>query len=169
MAHAGVDRVVLQNAHLYGRLDEYFAEAVRRYPDKFIGLASVDESRADTGVEVSRLRRSVRELGLRGLYYANRGLFLERYRRGFDDPTFDGFWTEVRRLGIPVFWEIQAIPEPTQENLLKEVERLNRWNVERNCTYRQSLEYLTLNLDFLTPSELDLILGGNVLRLFKAF
>ncbi len=127
MAHAGVDCAVLQNAHLYGRLDEYFAEAMRRYPGKFIGLASVDEARADSPEELGRLRRSVTELRLPGLYYANRGLFTQGYRRGFDDESFEGFWEEVRRLRIPVFWEIQGVPEPSRENLLKELERLNRW------------------------------------------
>lgn len=246
MAHAGVDRAVLQNALLYGRLDDYFAEAVRRYPDRFIGLASVDSAHADSPAELERLRRAVGELGLRGVYYANRGLFVDGYRRSFDDETFAPFWEEVRRLGIAVFWELQGVPEPTPENLLREVERLNRWaarypdvpclythgfaphflegdppepvarllrneqfmvevlfpihwgreheypfpelrpvlrrlydavgadrlvwgsdmpNVERNCTYRQSLEYLRQGLDFLPPSELDRVLGANVLRL----
>jgi predicted TIM-barrel fold metal-dependent hydrolase len=246
MAHAGIDCAVLQNAHLYGRLDDYFAAAARRYPGRFIGLASIDEARADTPAELRRLRRSIEELGLRGLYYANRGLFTEGYRRGFDDGSFDGFWEEVRRLRIPVFWELQGIPEPARENLLAEVERLNRWaekfpdipcvythgfppdlvldppepllrlfrrdqflfeilypihwgrdhrfpypelrpvlrslyhlvgaerlvwgsdmpNVERNCTYRQALDYLFINMDFARPSELELIVGGNILRLF---
>src|SRR2546423_12341187 len=44
MARAGVDRAVLQNARLYGRLDDYLARAVAAYPDKFIGLADVDEA-----------------------------------------------------------------------------------------------------------------------------
>lgn len=249
MAHAGVDRAVLQNAHLYGRLEEYFADAVRRYPDKFLGLAGVYEWQADSPEEIRRLRSSVKELGMRGLYYANRGLFMEGHRRAFDDESFEPFWTEVRALGIPVFWEIGGVPEPTQGNLLKEIDRLNRWaerhpdipslythgfapsllegdppeplarllrrdqfmievlypihwgrdhqypypelgptlrtlynavgadrlvwgsdmpNVERNCTYRQSLEYLQVGLDFVSPSEKDRIFGGNVLRLLKA-
>ena len=42
-------------------------------------------------------------------------------------------------------------------------------NVERNCTYRQSLEYVRLNTDAWLPSaELDAILGLNVLRLLNA-
>ena len=42
-------------------------------------------------------------------------------------------------------------------------------NVERNCTYRQSLEYVRLNTDGWLPSaELDAILGLNVLRLLNA-
>ena len=126
MARAGVDRAVLQNARLYGRLNEYFGQAVRGYPDKFIGLADVDETRADTAAEIKRLRRAVRELGLRGLYYANRGLFPSGYASSFDDPRFDPFWEEVRDLHIPVFWEIVAVPDPL-DSPLGEIERLNRW------------------------------------------
>ncbi|HYU19616.1 MAG TPA: amidohydrolase family protein [Chloroflexota bacterium] len=247
MARAGVDVAVLQNARLYGRLNRFFANAARRYPDKFIGLADVDEARADTEEQITTLRRAVRELGLRGLYYANRGLFADGYRRMFDDPAFDPFWEEVRSLGIPVFWEIVGVPNPAdQAALVREVERLNRWaqrwpdipglwthgfspelleampaplealfkrpqfmveilypihwardheypflelrpairalysrlggerlvwgsdmpNVERNCTYRQSLQYLRIVADGVIPSvDLDRILGLNVLRL----
>ena len=50
MARAGVDRAVLQNARPYGRLNEYIAQAVRAYPDKFIGLADVDEARGDDAI-----------------------------------------------------------------------------------------------------------------------
>ncbi|HEX2987844.1 MAG TPA: amidohydrolase family protein, partial [Chloroflexota bacterium] len=248
MAHAGIDRVVLQNAHPYGRLEEYFADAVSRYPDKFIPLAGVDETRASEADEIRRLRVSVKELGMRGLYYANRGLFLEGHRRSFDDESFEPFWHEVETLGIPVFWEMGAVPEPTPPMLLREIDRLNRWaerhptvpclythglapdllegntpepvgrlleneqfmiellypihwardhqypfpelrpvlrtlydavgserlawgsdmpNVERNCTYKQSLQYIHPGFDFLPSSDIDRILGKNVLRLLK--
>ena len=69
MARAGVDRAVLQNARPYGRLNEYFAGAVRKYPDKFIGLADVDEANAHTLLEIDKLRNAVNELGLRGLLH----------------------------------------------------------------------------------------------------
>jgi predicted TIM-barrel fold metal-dependent hydrolase len=245
MARAGVDRAVLQNARLYGRLNDYFAEAVRAYPDRFIGLADVDEARAHTDEQIAELRRAVRELGLRGLYYANRALFTSGYAQLFDDPLFDPFWEEVRGLQIPVFWEIVGVPDPNNaDHLLRELERLNRWaerwptirgvwthgfapellermpaplaalfardqfmieilypihwartheypfpelrpaleilyqrvggerliwgsdmpNVERNATYRQSLEYLRL-LAWLPSADLDRVLGLNVLRL----
>ena len=39
-------------------------------------------------------------------------------------------------------------------------------NVERNCTYHQSLEYLRQGLKGVaTTADLDHILGGNILRL----
>jgi predicted TIM-barrel fold metal-dependent hydrolase len=38
-------------------------------------------------------------------------------------------------------------------------------NVERFCTYRQSLDYVRRYCDFLPGGEKDLILGGNAARL----
>jgi predicted TIM-barrel fold metal-dependent hydrolase len=250
MARAGVDRAVLQNARLYGRLNAYFAAAVRAYPDKFIGLADIDEAEAHTPDQLDKLRHAIGELGLRGLYYANRALFMDGYARMFDDQLFDPFWETVRQLGIPVFWEIVGVPDPANaDHLLTEIARLNRWadrwpdipgvwthgfapelleqmpapladllgreqfmveilypihwartheypfpelrpalealyhrvggerliwgsdmpNVERNTTYRQSLEYLRLLAqDWLPSADLDRILGLNVLRLLGA-
>jgi predicted TIM-barrel fold metal-dependent hydrolase len=250
MARAGVDRAVLQNARLYGRLNGYFADAVRSHPDRFIGLADVDESHAATDSEIARLRAAVTELGMRGLYYANRALITTGYRWMFDDPVFDPFWETVRDLRIPVFWEVVGVPDPNDpEHVLSEIARLNRWasrwptipgvwthgfapdlvarmppplaelldreqflvellypihwartheypfpelrptlatlyqrvgaerliwgsdmpNVERNCTYRQSLHYLHIIADgWLPGADLDRILGLNVLRLFTA-
>ena len=246
MARAGVDRAVLQNARPYGRLNAYFAEAVRAHPDKFIGLADIDEARADTTVEIDGLRHAVRELGMRGLYYANRALIMDDYARMFDDPAFDPLWEEVQGLGIPIFWEIVGIPNPA--DVVPEIDRLNRWasrwpaipsvwthgfapellaqmpealesllarpqvvveilypihwartheypfpelrpalaklfrytgrdrlawgsdmpNVERNCTYRQSLAYLPLVAEgLLPPSAVDQILGENIMRLLR--
>jgi predicted TIM-barrel fold metal-dependent hydrolase len=248
MARAGVDRAVLQNARPYGRLNRYFADAVRAYPERFIGLADIDESRADSPAEIDRLRHAVQEQGLRGLYYANRALFTSGYTHRFDDPRFDPLWEEVRALGIPVFWEVVGIPDPNAAaDLEQEIARLDRWmarwpdircvwthgftpellsrmpdalanllrreqllvellwpiywgrtheypfpelreplqalhrrvgaerliwgsdmpNVERNCTYRQSLQYLRSLADGWLPGrELDLVLGENVSRLF---
>jgi predicted TIM-barrel fold metal-dependent hydrolase len=42
-------------------------------------------------------------------------------------------------------------------------------NVERYCTYRQSLDYLRRYCTFLEDRELELILGGNVAALFGGF
>jgi predicted TIM-barrel fold metal-dependent hydrolase len=40
-------------------------------------------------------------------------------------------------------------------------------NVERFCTYRQSLDYVRRYCDFLTDGEMDLILGINTARLYR--
>lgn len=40
-------------------------------------------------------------------------------------------------------------------------------NVERYCTYRQSLNYLTDYCNFLSTKDKELICGKNVLQIFK--
>ena len=39
-------------------------------------------------------------------------------------------------------------------------------NVERHCTYKQSLDYLRVHCDFIRPDDMDMICGGNVARMF---
>jgi predicted TIM-barrel fold metal-dependent hydrolase len=39
-------------------------------------------------------------------------------------------------------------------------------NVERHCTYKQSLDYLRVHCDFIRPDDMDKICGGNVARMF---
>ena len=41
-------------------------------------------------------------------------------------------------------------------------------NVERSCTYRQSLTYLTRYCEFIPAADLDLIVGGNANNLYFA-
>jgi predicted TIM-barrel fold metal-dependent hydrolase len=246
MAYVGVDVGVLQNAHLYGRLDDEFADAVRRNPGKLVGLAEVDEPNAHTDAELRSLRRAVRDLGLKGLYYANRSFLWDGFAHAFDDPLYDDFWNTVAELRIAIFWELAGPPGSGTAGFLREIDRVVRWqarfptipsvlthgldpplvldppdpverlfrderitievlypiawgrtyaypypelrpvlrelyrrvgatrlcwgsdmpNVERNCTYRQSLDYLRRHSDFIRPSEMDLILGDNLVALF---
>jgi predicted TIM-barrel fold metal-dependent hydrolase len=247
MAHAGVDMAVLQNAHLYGCLNEYFAAAVAAHPGKFVGLAQVDEVRADQ--QVHTLVQAVNEMGLAGLYFANRAYVHCGYSYSYDDDRFEGFWSTVSELGVPVFWEVSAVPTGSGRSVLPELGRLVRWasrypeircvfthgfspevvlgdlagpiaelfrsdqflveilypirwgrhyaypyselgpvirevyrrvgahrlvwgsdmpNVGRNCTYRQSREYLLHHLSSLGTPEIDGILGGNIAELFRA-
>ena len=246
LAYIGVDVGVLQNAHLYGRLDDEFASAQRRFPGKFVGLAEVEEFRANRPEEIASLTHAVHDLGLGGLYYANRSFLWDSYRHAFDDHLYDEFWTTVADLGLPVFWELAAVPQGQPDRYLSEIDRLVRWqarhptirsilthgllpehilnppepierllrderiwvevlfpiywgrnhaypylelrpvlrelhrrvganrlcwgsdlpNVERNCTYRQSLDYLDRAAHFLTPADRDRLLGDNLAELF---
>lgn len=247
MAYAGVDAAVLQNARLYGRLNEYFAAATARYPGRFIPLAEVNEMRLGEEEEISDLVVAVRQHGLKGIYVANRGFFFGEYRQNILDKHAEAYWNVVRDLGIPVFWEITGIPTPSDANLLREIDALNEWairypeipcvythgfkpellsgnipepierilrneqflveilypihwgqehdypyteldpvlrklyrqvggkrlvwgsdmpNVQRHCTYRQSLDYLWKGADLGKSSDLELIMGGNIKALF---
>lgn len=265
MDYSGVDIVVLQNAWLYGQLNEYFADAVKKYPNRFLGQVQVKEVEAYKEDQINQLRHGVKELGLTGgLYYSDRRFWETGYQDHIDDEKFFPFWEEVRELGIPVFWCLSAVPDPTQPGqstfarYVAENCRFGNWlsnfpeipsvlvhgmqisalstgegftklpedvwdiwnkpnvylevlfpiqvswpgigpkqwdypypqvqpfikelydklgpekllwgsdmpNVERNCTYKQSLDYLLSYCEFITPRHMDLIVGGNAERIF---
>lgn len=108
MDHAGVTGVVLQNDHIYGNLAEYFAEAMRQFPDRFYGLAQVEEAFARDDQQIAELERQVRKLGMRGLYVNLSGFFRNGYTEYYTAPSYQPFWDTVRALNIPVFWVFWA-------------------------------------------------------------
>jgi len=267
MDWAGVDMAVLQNPSLYGRLNDYIAEAVKKYPHRFVGQVQVKSMEAYKESEINELRRAVKELGLTGGLYYSGGTFWENaFRDHIDDEKYFPFWEEVRDLGIPVSWDLGlgAIRDPerpggsTYDQYLNQMGRFDNWldrfpeipcvlvhgvllrvfsvndrvvipeevweiwrkpnihlevlfpiqvsyprpgasewdypypqarliikelyerlgpekllwgsdmpNVERNCTYKQSLDYLVRYCDFIPAKEMDLIIGGNAARLLK--
>ena len=101
MDYAGVDRAVIQSGHLYGRLNDYIAEAVRRYPDRFWGLALVDEWKIDDPSEIRSLDMAIDEYGLHALWFNTGSLEMHRRDTPVDDPAFFPFWERVRALRHP--------------------------------------------------------------------
>ena len=104
MDYAGIAAVVLQNDHIYGNLAEYFADAVRRFPNRFYGLAQVEEAFAGEDRQIAALEHQVTKLGMRGLYINLAGFFRNGYAEYYTAPSYRPFWDTVRALEIPVFW-----------------------------------------------------------------
>ncbi len=248
MDHAGIDMAVLQNCKVYGKLNDYFAESVKKYPDRFVGTGEINEFEADKESEISKLRHIVKQLGFNAIFYEATDFLLISKPAGFNDRKFDSFWREVSDLGIAVLWRftssklymdqmrafsnwaerfpdipsvvtvglrlrpfmqdgkvkypkelldifkkpnifieiaypIQAgpvgwdYPFPKARELIKQqYEEFGAhkliWgsdmpNLERNCTYKQSLTFLTNYCDFIDRKDMELILGGNIARIMK--
>lgn len=251
MDYVGIDTAVLQNDHIYGDLSEYFADAAKQFPERFIGLANVDEAFAYQDDQMSRLTQALDTQGMRGLYFTLAAFFRNGYSTYYDDPQFYPFWDEVQRRKIPVFWVflgqtplgdfasemvrfrgwlerysnirsvlVHGMPTslfvddqdrvdfpaymtdimdnfPVYSEILYPImwggktpfpfERAQRhirqvydrfgaerliWgsdmpNVERYCTYGQTLSYVRDYCDFFTASEREAIFGGNTLSLFR--
>jgi predicted TIM-barrel fold metal-dependent hydrolase len=249
MEHAGVDMAVLQNAKLYGKLNSYFADCVRKYPDKFVGTGEINEFKAYTTREIEKLKYIVKELKFNGLFFETQRFPAFNEPAGFfNEKKFDRFWKvvsdlkicvllnftsskkhieQMRALGalaekfpdiplmvsmglcvrpyleggkvkypkelfdilkrpnllVEIVYPIQAgppgwdYPFPEANQLIRQqYEELGPqklvWgsdmpNVERNCTYKQSLTHLTKYCDFIKPKDMDLILGGNIARILK--
>lgn len=118
MDFSGVDMSVLQNAWLYGQLNDYFAEAVKKYPNRFIGTAQVNEAEGYKDNQIMELRRAVSDLGLRGgLYFATLRFFENNFKESFEDEKFFPLWEEIDSLGIPIYWDISPLPIPGKSHL----------------------------------------------------
>lgn len=102
MDFVGVDMVIIQAGYIETNLgrDQYYAECIKRWPDRFIGVAELDYDLTlddkQLEAEVRKLTKAVEELG-------HKGLFLNHARTAqpVDDPRFEPLWQEVCRLGIP--------------------------------------------------------------------
>ena len=108
MARAGVDMGVLQHDHIYGALNEYYHDAMRRYPGRFIVLAQIREWEADDEIQLHRLRRAVLEQGHKGLYFSVEPFALSNYADHLDDARFEPLWDLVEELEIPVWWYLHS-------------------------------------------------------------
>ncbi len=97
MDYAGVHKAVLQCGGVYGRLNRYYAEVMRKHPELkevFCPLAGIEPA-ADPAKAVKELKRCIGEDHLSGVWIvAEDKLF---------DFSLNSFWDGVRRLGVPVF------------------------------------------------------------------
>ena len=113
MQYLGVDRALLQRGYLYGLIDEWLAEIVRRHPDKLRGCLCVDESQLQAESEIVHLQRCVRELGLSALYMDNDRFWSGAQGADFGAAPYVPFWEAVQELGIPVLWDIRFVQRRT--------------------------------------------------------
>jgi len=241
----GVDKAVLQRGHIYGKLENYYCDAIRKFPDRFIGLTQIDEAIAYEDEQIEELERNIKILKLKGLYFEPGALFKNGFRNNFDSGVFDIFWNHVETLHIPLYMQTDlskfidqmerlerilvrhpeicavislGLPLPvaledgriripdvisrlvTQHKVFLEIAypisvgRLHDYpfaeaqklistlydtfgpgrlvwgsdvpNVERYCTYAQSLRYIADYCKFLTTSDRTLIFSQNVLQIF---
>ena len=77
--------------------NDYVADIVKRYPQQFVGFASVDPWKGQAGV--NELERSVKELGLKGLK-------LHPVHQAFfpNDAHFYPLYDKAQELGVPVLF-----------------------------------------------------------------
>lgn len=136
MDYSGIKSVVLQNDHIYGDLAPYFADAMKRFPGRFIGLAQVDEPFGYRDDQLAKLEHEITQLGMRGLYFTMTAFFRNAYRHFPDEALFDPLWKLVAKHGLPVFW-VHSAKSPAG-SYVDEMRRLRRI-VDRHPTIRHVL------------------------------
>ena len=127
MDYVGVDRAVLQHDRIYGRLDDYLSACLRRYPDRFVVLAQVDEWVGGRSDQLDRLKRQVEELGHSGVYFSTGGFFHDDFQSSVNDAELEPLWELVQRLGITVHWYAAKLRLPAAEDYLGELREFFTW------------------------------------------
>jgi aminocarboxymuconate-semialdehyde decarboxylase len=94
------------------------AEWCKRYPDRFVGMATVPLQHPQLAAE--QLEHAVKTMGMRG---APIGGSVEGVE--LSDPRFDPFWAKVQELGVPLFMHPQGAPGTTQNDRLEGKGALN--------------------------------------------
>jgi aminocarboxymuconate-semialdehyde decarboxylase len=77
-------------------VNEHTADAVRKHPDRFVGLATVPLQ--DVNLAVRELTHAVKQLGLRGVVTGS-----NVNGHGFDEEAFQPFFEAVQSLDVPIF------------------------------------------------------------------
>ncbi len=127
MDFVGVDMGILQHDHVYGSLNGYYSEQMRRFPNRFIGLAQIREWEANHPAQHQRLERAISELGLKGLYFSTQSFALNSYTDHLDDAKFEPLWDKVQALEIPVWWYLHCGRRNRVAAFMERVAELDRW------------------------------------------
>jgi aminocarboxymuconate-semialdehyde decarboxylase len=98
------DLIQLQN--------EKIADAVRAYPDRFVGLATVALQHPQLAAD--QLDHAIKSLGMRGVAIGGSVEGAE-----LSDRKFDPFWAKAEELGVVVFMHPQPAPGTTQNPRLQ--------------------------------------------------
>jgi len=91
--------------------NEKTAEWVKRYPDRFVGMATCALQFPDLAAQ--QLEMGVKKLGMRG---APIGGSVEGQE--LSDPKFDPFWAKAQELGVVLFMHPQQAPGTTANQRL---------------------------------------------------
>jgi predicted TIM-barrel fold metal-dependent hydrolase len=106
---AGVDRAVLLQGPFYGEKNDYLHQAIRQWPDRFIGAAYVDPM-AENAREM--FRRAVDELGFPIIKLecsVATGLVGLHPDLRLDDPRHAWLWDEAERRRLVVTLDLGAV------------------------------------------------------------
>jgi len=124
MDAVGVDKAVLYQGHVYGRLNDFLADCARRYPDRMVAVAQIPEAYGDQPEQLDEVRRAARSLGLKGLYFEIEHFRIVGSSAAVDDRRFDPLWEELTGLGMVLVWDIGRYLEPADH--LKQLGRVRR-------------------------------------------
>jgi predicted TIM-barrel fold metal-dependent hydrolase len=132
MDYAGVDWALNHVDNALDRGNDFFAEAVRAYPNRLRSMAVVDEWRIPT--EPDKVLREVSDAiqvkGLNAIKIIPEYAYRLSKSRSFDDASWRPFWDGATQLGVPIFFSLGASPDSTDGRMgfIQELATLKNWS-----------------------------------------
>ena len=129
MDYAGVDRALLHRTPYLGIGNDFIADCVKRFPERLMGLAHVEEwlISVDPDTSVQKVEKAIQQQGLSALQFLSPQLNLYGQREAWDGENFRPFWDRVSELEIPVFFSLKGRVDPRVESYIEELKTLRRW------------------------------------------
>jgi predicted TIM-barrel fold metal-dependent hydrolase len=111
MDYAGVDWVLNHVDMSLDKGNDYFAAAVRAYPNRIRSMVSIEEWRiADEPEQVAREAADAIATGLHAIKIMPEYAYKMSRVRSFDDPSWRPFWDAVTTIGVPLFFSFGGTP-----------------------------------------------------------
>ena len=129
MDYAGVERALLHRTPYLGIGNDFIADCVKRFPERLMGLAHVEEwlISVDPDTSVQKVEKAIQQQGLSALQFLSPQLNLYGQREAWDGENFRPFWDRVSELEIPVFFSLKGRVDPRVESYIEELKTLRRW------------------------------------------
>ena len=124
MDAVGVDKAVLYQGHVYGRLNDFLGDCARRYPDRMVAVAQILEAYGDQPEQLDEVRRASSSLGLKGLYFEIEHFRIVGSTATVDDDRFNPLWEEITDLDMVLVWDIGRHLDPADHRI--HLERVRR-------------------------------------------
>lgn len=145
--HEGIDGIEPDFAAAIAKAyNDWMADFVREYPDRFIGAGMVAPHNVEASVKEAR--RCVKELGFKAIFLAHGTV----NRRPRHHPAYDPLWDEIQRLNVPICFHGGGQTYLTPDFSMGIFDKLMLWH-----TFSQPLGLMTTAVS---------MCGGGVLERF---
>ncbi len=135
MDYAGVDLALLHTSPYLGRVNDYLADAVARYPDRLRRLVALPEAEIarDTNAALAEVDRQIRAGGVVGYQFLSKHYYEGGHAESWDAGPMRGFWAGLADRSLPVYFTLRAgragggFSRTDREAYVAEYQMFRRW------------------------------------------
>jgi predicted TIM-barrel fold metal-dependent hydrolase len=122
MAASGVEKAVLMQGPLYGDMNDYYAEVLRRWPDRFLGVALVDPVEKEAQPLLERLIHTQGFKAVKLEMTDSLGLCSRYPDFRLTEPRFAGLWDMMYQAKLSITLDLGLTTDRSyQTNELREL------------------------------------------------